>query len=263
MAIVYLSGGTGNHLFQFTRAQPEDRFSYAFISPVMNKVLGWTQHERLFDFPKASVLAQVFGLLVLAFDLPLAKLTGRSLFSKLDLRALKAEPLITRLVQFGYFQKLPATRDVQELSEQIDSWKIKEGAGHQCAIHIRGGDVLALQASGRNSYGVLAPDYFEQSIVSLGRPAKVTIYTNDRDYAEAMIEQIGLSEVQFTIDTGSLDEMIAGCCAADGFVACNSTLSYWVLQLRGAERPSVAPDPFTKDLDIDLPPYVEGIPVVY
>lgn len=262
MATVFLVGGTGNHLFQFTRAEPQDRFSYAFLRGPIHRLLGWTEHPRLFEFPKAGIAAQGVAMLVLAVDLVLAKLLRVSLFSRIDLRALKAEPVIKRLVQIGYFQKVPATRPIDDLRPQITAWS-EDSVPPETAMHIRGGDILAYQQKGRNPYGVLPTDYYRRALEQATMGTHVTVFTDDRARASELLKTAGPPGLDYTIDDGSLDDMIAGCAGADSFIACNSTLSYWILQLRGPERHSIAPAPFTASLDIELPGYVEGIPVSF
>ncbi|MCP5395636.1 MAG: hypothetical protein H6918_02690 [Sphingomonadaceae bacterium] len=260
MAVVFLIGGTGNQLFQFTRAAPRDRFCTLFLQPRLRRWLGWTDHEQVLRFPAASPLACALALPMLALDVALVRLAGWSLFSRLDLRSVKARPMLTRLVQAGYFQDAAQTREASELGDQLAAQGEK---APELALHIRGGDALAMERQGAARYGILPPDYFRAALAMAGDPDKVYVFTDDPAHARAICAESVLEGTRVSYDSGDLGAMMRGCLSAKSFIACNSTLSWWLVQMRGADRPSIVPSPFTLALDLPVPPGAEAINVRY
>lgn len=262
-AVVFLCGGTGNQLFQFTSSHPGDRFSPLFLRGPLARMLGWSEHERVLDFPAPPRWREWASLALLLADAALARIVGRSLFTRFDLRALKAEPLCARLQQFGYFQTCAPVREADELGRQLLAKQPAGGDEIDIAVHVRGGDVLRLEAEGRNPYGVLAPAYFATALSRHGGAGRrLTVFTDDPGHAAALLAEAAPG-VPAWIDDGPLAEMLAQCIAARTFIACNSTLSWWIVRLRGSARESVAPEPFARELPLANPEYVHAIPVRY
>ncbi|MCB2087523.1 MAG: hypothetical protein R3E18_04920 [Sphingomonadaceae bacterium] len=260
MAVVFLIGGTGNQLFQFTRAAPRDRFCTLFLQPALRRWLGWKDHEQVLRFPAANPLACALALPLLALDVMLAKLAGRSLYTRLDLRGVKASPILTRWVQVGYFQNAAQTRNASELGNQLAA----EGeCAPALALHIRGGDALAMERQGAARYGILPAAYFRAAFGKAGDPDRVHVFTDDPAHARAICAEAIPDTAQITYDSGDLSAMMRGCLSARRFIACNSTLSWWLVQMRGAQRPSIVPSPFTLALDLPVPPGAEAIHVDY
>lgn len=262
MAIVFLCGGTGNQLFQFTASRPGDRFSALFLRGPLARLLGWTEHERVVDLPAPAKWREWGALALLLADAALARIADRSLFTRFDLRAIKAEPLCARLQQLGYFQTCAPLRDAEELGHRLVA-KAPPADPLDIAMHVRGGDVLRLEAEGRNPYGVLPPAYFAAALARYGGEGRrLTVFTDDREHAAALLAAAapGLSA---HIDDGPLTEMLARCIAARTFIACNSTLSWWIVRLRGSAAHSVAPEPFARELPLANPEHVDAIPVRY
>lgn len=255
MAIVFLIGGTGNQFFQYAASAPEDVFSGFFLHRVVRRVLKWTSHEQSLDFPWAPKSVQVLALMILALDILLARLFGVSLFSTLDTRRLKIRPSVVELNRFGYFQDAPERRNFTELSRQI-SPTVNKGS---VVLHIRGGDLVTIEREGRNVYGLLDRTYFIHALkhakaaIPAGGASEVVqwVVTDDPDYAASLNLGTGGHE-PLNILSPPLGETLALAVGADWFVASNSTMSYWIVRLRGGKN-CIAPKPFQKRWDYDLP----------
>ena len=263
VATVFLIGGTGNQLFQYSRSKGQDRFSYAFLDGLLPKILGWTRHERLFDFPKASLLSEIAAIIIVPCDLLLGKLFGRTLLTSLDLKVVRAEPLLTRAYGLGYFQRQTASRNVMELANQLAGGEVSEKSGRHVCMHVRGGDVLAMEAAGENPYGVLKTRYYREALSGLQPGSEITVFTNDERYAKQIIDSLADLRLRFEVDDGDLASMVSGCLKAEIFVASNSTLSYWIAELRGPGKTTYSPQPFTKSLDLVSPPAAKLIRVSF
>lgn len=263
VATVFLIGGTGNQLFQYSRSKRQDRFSYAFLDGPLPKILGWTRHERLFDFPKASLLSEIVATVIVPFDLLLGKFFGRTLLTSLDLKAVRSEPLLTPAYRLGYFQRYAASRDVTELATQLAGTEGNEMSDRRVCMHVRGGDVLALEAEGENPYGVLTAGYYREALSGLKPDSGVTVFTNDKRYAKQIIASLADLRLRLEVDDGDLVSMVSGCLKAEIFVASNSTLSYWIAELRGSGKTTYSPQPFTKSLGLVSPPSAKPIHVSF
>ena len=261
MAIVFLIGGTGNQLFQYAAAAPKDRFSTVFLKPAVRRVFKFTDHPTIFRFPRANLLLEMMAVLVLGLDLVASKLARRTLFTELDLRSAKYQPRLACLVRAGYFQTAPMVRDVAELTTSLPS-PDPAFAARTC-IHIRGGDLLHERDLENPVYGVLPVDYYREALARVapdGGP--VHVFTDDLDHARSICDEIDPS-MQVTLDNGALHEMFINATHASVFVGSNSTLSYWILQLRGDQGGSVAPKPFQNRRDMPFGADVTRLPVCY
>lgn len=255
MAIVFLIGGTGNQFFQYAASAPEDMFSGFFLGAVVRRALKWTNHEQTLSFPWAPPSLQVVALIILALDVLLARLFGFSLFSTLDTRRLKMLPCLAELNRFGYFQEVPERRDITELASQI-SPTVNRG---KIVLHVRGGDLLTIEREGRNLYGILDRKYFVNALkqakeaIRSGGTGEVVrlVVTDDPDYAATL--NLGSNDKEpVNIVSPPLGETLAVAVGADWFVASNSTMSYWIVRLRGGKN-CIAPKPFQKRRDYELP----------
>lgn len=255
MAVVFLIGGTGNQFFQYAASAPEDVFSGFFLNPVVRRALKWTNHEQTLRFPWAPQSLQVLALITVVLDVLLARLFGVSLFSTLDTRRLKMTPRLAELNRFGYFQDAPERRDLTELARQISPTVHKR----RIILHVRGGDLLTIEREGRNVYGMLNRQYFldalkqaREAILAGGAGEVVRfVVTDDPGYA-ATLNLGSDGEEPVNIVSPPLGETLALAVGADWFVASNSTMSYWIVRLRGGKN-CIAPKPFQKRGDYDLP----------
>lgn len=255
MAIVFLIGGTGNQFFQYAASAPDDMCSGFFLNPVVRRALKWTKHEQTLRFPWAPPSLQVIALIILALDVLLARLFGFSLFSTLDTRRLKLLPCLTELNRFGYFQDVPERRDITELASQISPTVCKG----QIVLHVRGGDLLTIEREGLNVYGMLDRQYFVDALkrakeaITSGGTGEVArlVVTDDLDYAATL--NLASDDTELVkIVSPPLGETLALAVGADWFVASNSTMSYWIVRLRGGKN-CIAPKPFQKRRDYELP----------
>lgn len=263
MSVVFLIGGTGNQFFQYAASAPDDVFSGFFLNPFVRRALKWTNHEQAVSFPWAPQSMQSLALITLALDILLARLFGFSLFTTLDTRRLKMLPRLMELNRFGYFQDAPERRDLAELARQISPI----GEKGRIVLHVRGGDLLSIEREGRNVYGMLDRQYFldalkqaREAIIASGiSVVSRIVVTDDPGYAATL--NLG-SDGQENVDVVSppLGKTIALAVGADWFVASNSTMSYWIVRLRGGAR-CLAPSPFQKRKDYDLPDQTIRLPV--
>lgn len=257
MALVFLVGGTGNQLFQYSRSSRTDQFSTVFLKGLLPRVLGWSRHEIFFRFDEAADWKVAAALCVLPFELALARILKRTIASSIDLKFAKGRPLLSPRIKIGYFQDQSPLRDVGELRGQLAS---THDAAPNVAMHVRGGDVLRLEEMGNNPYGVLTADYYRSALARLGGSAHtVSIFTDDPEHAEQVIGQLEDSGHTFRIETADLKEMMSRCLSAEYFVSSNSTLSYWIVEMRGAARRSVCPVPFTRSLPVAVPEVADTV----
>jgi hypothetical protein len=265
MAVVFLMGGTGNQLFQFVTSAPNDRFSAFFLRSWVRRFLGWTDHEQIIQYDEPGFVRQGGALVILAFDIVMAKLFGRTFFTALDAKRLKGSPMFPELVRFGYFQTAPERRDLEPIACQI----APTAQGGLVVIHIRGGDLLRLELAGNNVYGFLGAEYYRKGLAEalddLQRRGednrRILILTDDPDYAATFDLSIDGAPRPDVVRT-SLKETLELATGADWFISSNSTLSNWIVRLRKGVR-SIAPSPFQKRDDIDLPTETRRILVDY
>lgn len=254
MQVTFLIGGTGNQFFQFASAPAEGKMSTLFLNPSVRQLLGWTQHEQFIEYDGAGPFRSTFSLGLLAIDLILAKLFKLSLFTQLDTRGVSLTPKVKPLVRLGYFQSAPLGRSLGPLARQFAP-VVEEGT---IALHVRGGDLLALERAGRNDYGLLDDAYYRKGITQVrdilreqGRsPTKLLVLTDDPEYAatrDLNVEGVPEREIQHI----PLKETLARAVGAEWYISSNSTMSYWIVQLREGQR-SFAPEPFQKRRDYDL-----------
>lgn len=265
MAIVFLIGGTGNQFFQYAASAPDDIFSGFFLKSWVRRRLNWTDHEQAIDFSWAPLHIQTLALVLLAFDLFVARLFRFTLFSTLDLRHLVSVPLLYEINRLGYFQNAPERRALAELGNQISP-----NSKQDCiAVHIRGGDLLEIESRGENIYGMLKRKYFVKALelannklsVDKNADLDLVIITDDLEYSETLDLDTVL-QGRFENISVPLKETIQIAIGADFFVASNSTLSYWIIRLRNGKN-CVAPKPFQKRYDFKLPLATHRIEVEY
>lgn len=261
MSVIFLIGGTGNQLFQYASAAPSDTFSTFFLRPSVRKALKFTDHEQLFKFPQASFISQYLALFVVVMDLAMFRLFKCTLFSTFDLRGNKTSaPILSEKVRLGYFQKANVRRDVSELLPQLRAGLT--GREVRNTMHIRGGDLKLSYQEADTPYGYLPPSYYQDALAQLNVSGRVDVYTDDIEFAQHMCTQVS-GDYTFNYCTGTLEEMILATSQAEHFVSCNSTLSYWIVKLRGTALASVAPRPFQRRSDMPLDDAVLRVEMAY
>lgn len=260
MAVLFLIGGTGNQLFSYVASEERDAVSTLFLSTTFRKIVGWTQHEQVLTFERPNFTQHILALFALCIDLVLARLLKISLFTQFDTRSLQIEPRTFTLARLGYFQKAARRRSLDPLGRQIAP-STKKGT---IALHVRGGDLLKLQKTGDSTYGVLEENYYHASVASIfleNVPKRIIILTDDPEYAATFDFSFkGVSEAE--IKHEPLKATLEQAVGAEWFVSSNSTMSYWIVCLRGGKN-SFAPHPFQKRHDYDLPTNTQRIEVDY
>ncbi len=249
MAVTFLIGGTGNQFFQFATSSAKDKFSTLFLSSAVRKLLGWTQHEQLLRYPGPGPVQYILALLALSLDSVLLKTARVSLFTTFETRGVHATPKITEVARIGYFQSAPERRDVAELASQLAPTQHKG----RIVVHVRGGDLLALERAGKTTYGILPDSYFRAGIetalkaADLQKTVQLLVLTDDVEYARTLDFSVpGAPEAD--IQTTSLQDTLSASIGADWFVSSNSTMSYWIVRLRGGAK-CVTPKPFQQGQD--------------
>lgn len=261
MAVVFLIGGTGNQLFQYAASHNKDKFSGFFLGKRVRRLLNWTNHEEVFHYPQPHFLKWLAAAAALSLDLPLAKMTGKSLFSTFDTKSISARPLWFEVARLGYFQTAPERRSLAPLSLQLATAVEEE----KIVVHVRGGDLLKLEQEGKNVYGFLNDAYYRTGIqTALNRlkasgkmETMILILTDDPKYACSLNLRFN-GEMEPKIVRYPLHETLAVAVGAGWFVSSNSTLAYWIIRLREG-RSSIAPKPFQKRGDYELPDAAERI----
>ena len=113
------------------------------------------------------------------------------------------------------------------------------------AIHFRQGDYLHLAVE----YGNLGINYYEQAAKKLGRTAtfdEIWIFTDTHnEQALRLQNRIGATTIVGPAELSQPIETLILMSEAAGFIASNSTLSWWSVFLGDANRPMVAPKPGT------------------
>lgn len=255
MQITFLIGGTGNQLFQFATSKQNSEMSTIFLNPKVRKILKWTQHEQVIEYDEAGAFKTALALALLAVDSFLAKAAKFSLFTTFDTRGLKVSARLAPIVRLGYFQDTQVQRSLAQIGRQIAP-ESQEGL---VAMHVRGGDLLALERAGKNEYGMLDDSYYRAGIETArkqldahGRTVQeLLVLTDDPEFAAT--QDFAMENVpEPAIKRVPLKETLSRAIGAEWFISSNSTMSYWIVQLREGQR-SIAPQPFQKRREYDLP----------
>lgn len=265
MAVTFLIGGTGNQLFEYASSEDHEKMSSIFLNSGLRRMLKWTDHEQIIEFTSPNPLEHIAALVVLIIDLILAKLLGISFLTLFDTRSIKIAPIITNFVRVGYFQEFPEKRSLAPIARQIAP---RQNKG-TIVLHIRGGDLLALEQSGNNVYGLPSEKYYQDAIKAAsekikdsgGKPKSLLVLTDDIEYASSInldVELVPRVEL-LHLDLKETFEVALG---AEWFVSSNSTMSYWLIRLRQG-KDCIAPKPFQKQADFDLPNSVLRLEVGY
>lgn len=255
MAVVFLIGGTGNQLFSFAASNPNDKFSTLFLSNFVRRSMGWTIHENIMTYTKPSLPIHLFALIALCIDILLVHVLQLSLFTTFDTRKIKKNAQKKELVRIGYFQEFAPKRSVSELCREF---KKKNETG-RIVLHIRGGDLKKLENTGNNRYGMLTASYFNSAINYTSKrlakphkgPMKILILTDDIKHVMSLNITVP-NEVTYEVKSCSLRETMELAVCAEWFVSSNSTLAYWIVQIRDGFN-CIAPLPFQKDRDWVFP----------
>lgn len=265
MQVTFLIGGTGNQLFQFATANEKSSVSTLFLGSKFRKALNWTDHEQLFSYKEASLILTIFALVLMCVDFAFLKVANVTIWTHFDTRKLKSQALWHPAVRLGYFQSETVQRNIGELAKQIP-YQTAEGA---IALHIRGGDLLALEREGRNQYGLLDAAYYRKSVAvardAIGKhgraPTSLLVLTDDPDYASRVdLDVEGVPKPN--ILSVPLKQTMSRALGAEWFVSSNSTMSYWIIQLREG-RSSIAPLPFQKRGDYNFNDGTDRLPAPY
>lgn len=264
MAVVFLIGGTGNQLFEFATSEPEDTFSTLLLSRVACRFMKWKHHPQVIEFPQPRLLTHCRAVFLLLLDLILVRLGYKPLFTEFDTHAVQSDPKRRREIAVGYFMLRPFRRSIDPIRTQLERAESKIDT--VVAVHVRGGDARAATASGWTNYGQLRPMYFRRALRHATRclsdDAAVTFFTDDPDYCKGIIQSIGL-DLRVSIDTSELKLMMSSSVCADTFIASNSSLSWWIVMLRGKDRTSIVPDPFLRGIQVKVPEFATPLSVNY
>lgn len=239
MTKVFLIGGTGNQIFQYARSKKEDTFSLLFTHRRIRKLFNHTDHPQVLRFPRSNAIGTFFLLPLLVSDFVFVRFLGISLFTEFDLLNQTCAPRIKKLMSIGYFQEEIGERDIRDTLD-VEMQKVRSDT---VAMHIRGGDFL----SAKNAAGQLSPTYYENALkqaLKVSTPKSVTVYTNDRAYAEAVCSNLP-RDLHYDFCDGALLEMVRDCVTAQTYISSNSTLSYWICRLRDTQQTTISPVPFT------------------
>jgi hypothetical protein len=250
MAIHFLIGGTGNQLFQYTASKEGDKFSMVLLHPISRKLLNWTNHEQILDYPSPNFIQHTLSISLLLIDLVLFKIAKKTLITELDLRKGKCTPIFRRQIYLGYAQEATPQQDLEKIRDQLLSTS-SANKTRDMVIHIRGGD-LKTGGSFNNTYGSLRPAYYATaiSLIHAGK-ADVAVITDDPQYAKEVMTQAA-PEIDAEILTLPLRETITTGITATNFISSNSTLSYWICQLRKKGLTTIAPRPFQRNKDFNF-----------
>lgn len=253
MAIVFLIGGTGNQLFTYSSSEENDKMSTFFLSPMVRKLLRWTNHEQILTFEKPNVVHHSVALLCLLCDSALSVIFKISLFTEFDTRSIKKFPLLYRVASVGYFQQSARRRDLGEIANQF---KTSPEPG-LTVVHVRGGDLLKIRDTQSDVYGQLTSKFYCAAIDSIPQEhrQRLTVVTDDVPYAKSIFEG---QSIELNIISLDLQSTIGVSLAADYFISSNSTLSYWIACMR-EEMETIAPLPFQKRHDFDFPENVSRL----
>jgi hypothetical protein len=147
-----------------------------------------------------------------------------------------------------FYEKLRGPRSVQ-YSKYFELIASKKTIG----IHVRSGDYLTLS----DSYGLLAPSYYDKALLSLGleEETQIVLVSDDIDLAKGLLSEIATQSNWIYIqDLEPLESMLLlGQCQK--ICISNSTFGYWAAMLGNAET-VIAPSKWFRNLEdpIDLIP---------
>lgn len=265
MTVTFLIGGTGNQLFSYSTSGEQDKVSTVFLHPWVRRLLGWTQHEQVFFYEHPGLIRHIVAIGALFLDFILANVFGISLFTQFDTRRLKVSARLLQFARIGYFQTAPIQRSLEPLALQLAPVK----TSGLIVAHVRGGDLLALERAGENIYGLLGSAYYQSGIRFAvegilrggGTANRLLVLTDDIGYANSLDLEVAGTMVP-EIRRVPLGETLSLSIGADWFISSQSTLSYWIVQLRQGIQ-SVAPQPFQERRDYILPSSTARIQVVY
>jgi len=252
MKKIYSIGGAGNVFLQQIYMQ---NLKVAFTSSdflvrgFVRRLLRHTDHSlRASDLFEIEASENYFYNILLIFDLMIGRFFGWTLFSTLDLRSIKARPLIRDLLYLGYFQE-GLRLDLCNPSSLLRVSNTKNNLRYDLAIHIRGGDF-------KKTNNCLGGDYYRDAYLNLSRALDMTqfsvaVITDDKPYSRSIVEQIeGLVVYDLISDSPVQDfYLLAG---ASNLICSNST--YCLMAATNCSGIKVLPRLFFKKMEIIYDP---------
>lgn len=255
--IIFLIGGTGNQFFQLGRyGVTSVLYCDIFLKPFFSRIMGFTLHERFFDNNEYYTRFSYFHTLILFFDLLLFKVIKKTLFTQLNINFGKSSPLIKLFYVLDYCVGIQPSHDLSFLFDSLNNT-----LSNKCILHIRGGDLIRSKTA-LAKYGKLTLDYYRSALDKLTTEElnKVYVYTDDPEYAQTLLNDYELLE--YEIVSVSLKDTIKDILLCEYFISSNSTLSFWLVNLR-KDKYSIVPEPFWLTKDFKFSDNVEIVPVSY
>ena len=122
-----------------------------------------------------------------------------------------------------------------------------------------------LKIAGGGVYGILGENYYKKSILRINELGaqidNISIITDDKEYANSFnLSAKGVEKPN--IICCNLSDTLAIAVGADWFISSNSTLSYWIVKLKGGTG-CVVPEPFQKVSDFSLPEKCMRVPAEF
>jgi hypothetical protein len=217
----FLTGGTGNQLFQIAYAKFREQItgdSPTFLSP--------SGHRPHGEIPRVKVeRASPIGNLAfkLAHRRFLNRYHGETGWSQVQ------EDSRARL-NFGYHQ-------THVYLDRLNSFPVtlpkpREVPDDAICVHIRRGDYRAKF----QSFGLLGPDYYSHALEKLGatKSDRLLIASDEPVFSMALIRRLGFGNLSLHPGTQPL-EIISTSQNLRRFVMSNSTLSWWMANTRGGD----------------------------
>lgn len=226
--VVFLMGGLGNQISQLNLGEnlknktTKVRYSSLLIEKnLITKILGWKIHDftlcSLFRVENINTKFSIdtlylcIGYLSRLFSCKVAGV----LFEKKNINSFVQIKDVNSFI--GYWQSpLLMTKIGIEKIKEIQNFKINEKPDSQI-MHIRGGD---FKETDRISY-----KYLEKSISYIDQQKKLSVITNDIDFAKTLLNKSGIKSYQFVM--GSVSEDFISLTESSLIICSNSTFSIW------------------------------------
>jgi hypothetical protein len=186
--VLFSIGGAGNVFFEVLKMESIGEnytVSEFLVSKPVRFILKHTNHNNFFcKLFRVAVKKHPIAAIILLIDIFLAFLFRFTLFSVIQIRSIKAHPVVIDWLYLGYFQKNTELFDISQNKGLIRASDMK----HNCelCIHIRGGDFLTYNSDLNVSYYVRAIENLKLDIKSI----RVSIVTNDSLYAKKVMDRV-------------------------------------------------------------------------
>lgn len=236
IAIVEISGGLGNQLFQLGAAKYlSSHFDDVYIDYSPNSINDKRRTE-------IRDLVHQMGMKEYSYSVFISKLLSKLRIWKFS-HILRGEKLVSEIVEFeiprivkaqqklryrGYWQNKTVA---MEIKDEVLAW-LNPIRSEAVAVHLRRGDYA--EQDNRNHHGLLSIDYFNRAISQIQVGSKINLYSDSpipADWFGELSKRFYLEDLS-NLGTKETLRSIVGC---NQIIISNSTFSWWGGFLSNAE----------------------------